>query len=54
VKIRLLLGVRGYIGMTIPDEFVAGYGLDHAQRYRQLHEVRILPRQARRGQSSSD
>jgi hypoxanthine phosphoribosyltransferase len=25
-----------YLGFTIPDKFVVGYGLDHAQRYRNL------------------
>ncbi len=31
-----------YVGFTIPDVFVVGYGLDYAQRYRQLRDVRIL------------
>lgn len=31
-----------YVGFTIPDVFVVGYGLDRAQRYRHLPEVRIL------------
>ena len=31
-----------YIGFTIPDEFVVGYGLDYAQRYRNLDYVGIL------------
>lgn len=25
-----------YVGFTIPDEFVVGYGIDYAQRYRHL------------------
>ncbi|MBR1743033.1 MAG: hypoxanthine phosphoribosyltransferase [Lachnospiraceae bacterium] len=25
-----------YIGFTVPDEFIVGYGLDYAQRYRNL------------------
>jgi hypoxanthine phosphoribosyltransferase len=29
-------------GFDIPDHFVVGYGLDHAERYRNLDEVRIL------------
>jgi hypoxanthine phosphoribosyltransferase len=33
-----------YVGFTIPDVFVVGYGLDHAQKYRSLPEVRILRR----------
>jgi len=28
-----------YVGFTIPSDFVVGYGLDHAQRYRNLRAV---------------
>jgi hypoxanthine phosphoribosyltransferase len=31
-----------YIGFDIPDEFVIGYGLDYAQRYRNLPDIHIL------------
>jgi hypoxanthine phosphoribosyltransferase len=31
-----------YVGFTIPDEFVVGYGLDYAERYRNLKDVCIL------------
>jgi hypoxanthine phosphoribosyltransferase len=31
-----------YIGFTIPDAFVVGYGLDFAQKFRGLPEVRVL------------
>ncbi len=31
-----------YVGFTIPDVFVVGYGLDYAQQYRQLPDVRIF------------
>jgi hypoxanthine phosphoribosyltransferase len=31
-----------YIGFDIPDTFVVGYGLDYAQRYRNLPDIRIL------------
>jgi hypoxanthine phosphoribosyltransferase len=31
-----------YIGFEIPDEFVVGYGLDFAERYRNLPDVCIL------------
>ncbi|HEV2177136.1 MAG TPA: hypoxanthine phosphoribosyltransferase [Terriglobia bacterium] len=31
-----------YVGFTIPDVFVVGYGLDFAQRYRQLPDVCVL------------
>ncbi len=32
-----------YVGFTIPDEFVVGYGLDYAERYRNLPDVCVLP-----------
>lgn len=31
-----------YKGFTVPDEFLVGYGLDYAQRYRNLPYVGIL------------
>lgn len=31
-----------YIGFSIPNEFVVGYGLDYAERYRNLKDVCIL------------
>lgn len=31
-----------YVGFTIPDEFVVGYGLDYDQKYRNIPEVCIL------------
>lgn len=31
-----------YLGYTIPDEFVVGYGLDYAQKYRNLPYIGIL------------
>jgi hypoxanthine phosphoribosyltransferase len=31
-----------YVGFTIPDVFVVGYGLDFAQQYRGLPDIRIL------------
>ena len=33
-----------YVGFKIPDEFVVGYGLDHAERYRNLPDICALPR----------
>jgi hypoxanthine phosphoribosyltransferase len=38
---RIELPIR-YIGFEIPDRFVIGYGLDHAQRYRNLRHVAAL------------
>lgn len=31
-----------YVGFQIPDEFVVGYGLDFAERYRNLQDVCVL------------
>ena len=31
-----------YVGFTIPNEFVVGYGLDYAQRYRNLSYIGVL------------
>lgn len=31
-----------YLGLSIPDEFVVGYGLDYAERYRYLPQVWAL------------
>ena len=31
-----------YLGFTIPDAFVVGYGLDYAQRYRNLPYIGVL------------
>jgi hypoxanthine phosphoribosyltransferase len=40
---RRIKDVTGdYIGFTIPDEFVVGYGLDYAERYRNLKDVCVL------------
>ena len=40
---RRVTPVKGdYIGFTIPDQFVVGYGLDYGERYRNLKDVCIL------------
>jgi len=31
-----------YVGFSIPDEFVVGYGLDYAERYRNLPYICVL------------
>src|SRR3984893_14012997 len=31
-----------YIGFTIPDAYVVGYGLDYAERYRNLPDICVL------------
>ncbi len=41
---RRVIAVRAdYVGFEIPNEFVVGYGLDFAGRYRNLSDVCILP-----------
>lgn len=35
-----------YTGFEIPNQFVVGYGLDFAQRYRNLDHVALLPEDA--------
>ena len=39
---RVVPVTADYIGFQIPDHFVIGYGLDYAERYRQLPFVGIL------------
>jgi hypoxanthine phosphoribosyltransferase len=40
---RRLKQVNGdYVGFTIPNEFVVGYGLDYGERYRNLKDVCVL------------
>jgi len=40
---RRLVDVHAdYVGFNIPNEFVVGYGLDYAERYRNLPDVGIL------------
>jgi hypoxanthine phosphoribosyltransferase len=40
---RRVADVRAdYVGFVIPDEFVVGYGLDYAERYRNLPDVGVL------------
>jgi len=40
---RKLAVEADYVGFTIPDEFVVGYGLDYAERYRNLPDICVLP-----------
>ncbi len=37
-----------YVGFEIPNRFVVGYGLDHAERYRNLPYIATLDRRVRR------
>lgn len=34
-----------YVGFKIPDEFVVGYGLDYAEKYRNIADVCVVPRE---------
>ena len=43
---RRITDVRGdYVGFEIPDEFVVGYGLDYAEKYRNLSDICVVPRE---------
>ncbi len=33
-----------YVGFTVPDRFLVGYGLDHARRFRNLPYLAVLER----------
>lgn len=35
-----------YVGFSIPDEFVIGYGLDYAEKYRNLPFIGVLAKEA--------
>jgi hypoxanthine phosphoribosyltransferase len=40
---RRLVDVKvDYIGFTIEDRFVVGYGLDYAEKYRNLAHIAVL------------
>jgi hypoxanthine phosphoribosyltransferase len=41
-RVRQQPGRLAYTGFSIPDEFVVGYGLDYAQRYRNLPYIGVL------------
>ncbi len=34
-----------YVGFRIADEFVVGYGLDYAEKYRNLPDICVVPRE---------
>ena len=34
-----------YVGFSIPDEFVVGYGLAYAEKYRNLPDICVVPRE---------
>ncbi len=42
-RVRRLIDVHiDYVGFEVPDEFVVGYGLDVAGKYRNLPDIGIL------------
>jgi hypoxanthine phosphoribosyltransferase len=43
-----------YLGFPIPDKFVVGYGLDYAQRYRNLPYVGVLKPSVYQGESKPE
>lgn len=49
-KQRVPISCR-YIGFDVPDEFVVGYGLDYAERYRNLPYIGILKPEVYSGQA---
>src|ERR1700744_3048327 len=40
---RLVPIEADYVGFSIPNEFVIGYGMDYAERYRNVEDIRIMP-----------
>jgi hypoxanthine phosphoribosyltransferase len=51
---RRIKDVKGdYVGFTIPNDFVVGYGLDYAERYRNLKDVCILSLPPGKNESNS-
>ena len=39
---RVLPFQANYVGFTIPDAFVVGYGLDYCQQYRNMPYIGVL------------
>ncbi|MGB6876959.1 MAG: hypoxanthine phosphoribosyltransferase [Candidatus Acidiferrales bacterium] len=40
---RRIKNIRAdYVGFTIPNEFVVGYGLDYSERYRNLKDICVI------------
>jgi len=40
---RLVPIEADYVGFKIPDQFVIGYGMDFAERYRNVDDIRLFP-----------
>jgi len=43
-----------YMGFSIPNEFVVGYGLDYAERYRSLPHIAVLKREVYKPSSGEE
>lgn len=40
-----------YVGFSVPDEFVVGYGLDYAEKYRNLPYIGVLKKEIYKDES---
>ncbi len=45
---RLVPIEADYVGFQIPNQFVIGYGMDYAEHYRNLGDIRLFPEDAAR------
>ena len=43
---RLVPIEADYVGFKIPNQFVIGYGMDYAERYRGVDDIRLFPDEA--------
>ena len=43
---RLVPIEADYVGFQIPNQFVVGYGMDYAEHYRNVEDIRLFPEEA--------
>ncbi len=43
---RLVPITADYVAFKVPNQFVIGYGLDYAENYRNLRDIRLFPEEA--------
>ena len=43
---RLVPIEADYVGFQIPNQFVIGYGMDYAEHYRNIEDIRLFPEEA--------
>jgi hypoxanthine phosphoribosyltransferase len=43
---RLVPIEADYVAFKIPNQFVIGYGMDYAERYRGVDDIRLFPDEA--------